>query len=133
MLVNKGYEVVIEPDGSLAANLNNVPFGGVPWVYVSFGFVDGTLSQVYFHNDERRCPYKIDQAYEKVKSSLDNKYHSYVIPIQTDNNSQLCYYEDPKTGVSLQTMMRGFVKFISLEYDDIYLSEKKQKNEADEL
>lgn len=68
---------MVEPDGSLASYLNNVPFGGAYWRYVSFCFVDGVVSEVCFLTDENRSAVSIDNSFNELTISLDNKYKQY--------------------------------------------------------
>ena len=63
VLVQKGYKITTEPDGSYSVNPDNVSFGGGYWTYVSFGFVNGKLSTVWFQNNERQCPLALNDLY----------------------------------------------------------------------
>ena len=65
-MTNNGYSVITEPDGSLAVKVNYIKFGGVIWSYVSFSFVNGYLSQVWFQNNERQSITRLDDIYNKI-------------------------------------------------------------------
>ena len=62
-LVNRGYSVQTDDDGSLFVNVNNVKFGGAVWTYVLFSFVNGCLSRVCFQNNELQSPIQVDDVY----------------------------------------------------------------------
>lgn len=132
-LVNRGYLVQTEPDGSLSVKLNNVNFGGAMWTYVSFSFVNGYLSQVWFQNNEHQSPIQVDNVYEKVKMSLDKKYRHYYLNLPTEDGNTWSDYSDGKTNILLGLSTYHYTRYVSLSYEDVYLKEKKKQKENDEL
>ena len=133
-LVQKGYTVKTEPDGSLCVNVNNVNFGGAYWTYVSFSFVDDKLYQVWFQNNEEQSPIKIDDTYDKLKTNLDKKYGTFVFQVQpTEGTEKVSNYTDTKTLVSLMLRSYHHIRYISLSYEDLNSYDSKIKNENDEL
>lgn len=136
VLVNRGFYVQTEPDGSLAVKKNNLQFGGAYWSYVSFSFVNGYLSQIWFQNNELESPVNLDTVYSKVKISLDKKYHQYYFDIPTnDPNNIWSNYSDGKSSILLGVRKDGpsSIKYISLSYKDEYLSNMKSHLDEDEL
>lgn len=134
-LVQKGFFVETEPDGSLCIHVNNVNFGGAVWTYVSFSFVNGFLSQIWFQNNETQSPIYIFDSYDKVKRNLDTKYRNLSLPISSDEQCiKQCYYTDGTTDILLSIRnYKNKKRYISLSYEDLRLHEKKSKNELDEL
>ena len=132
-LVNRGYRVQTEPDGSLSVNVNNVNFGGAMWTYVSFSFVNGYLSQVWFQNNEHQSPIPVDNVYEKVKMSLDKKYRHYYYNLPKEDGITWSNYSDSKTHILLGVRTYHYTRYVSLCYKDVYLEEKKEQMENDEL
>ena len=134
VLVRKGYTVEIEPDGSLCVNVNNVNFGGAYWTYVSFSFVNDKLYQVWFQNNEKQSPGKIENTYDKIKTSLNKKYSAYIYRAQlTEGIEKVSAYTDTKTYVSLMLKSYHNMRYISLSYEDLNSYDSKIKNENDEL
>ena len=132
-LVNRGYSVQTEPDGSLSAEVNNVNFGGAMWTYVSFSFVNGYLSQVWFQNNEHQSPIRVDDIYKEVKMSLDNKYRRYYFDLPTDDGNTWSTYSDGKTNILLGLRTYHYTRYVSLSYEDVFLKEKQTQKENDEL
>ncbi len=133
-LVQKGYTVKTEPDGSLCVNVNNVNFGGAYWTYVSFSFVDDKLYQVWFQNNEEQSPIKINDTYGKLKTNLDKKYGTFNFHVQpTEGTEKVSNYTDTKTLVSLMLRSYHHIRYISLSYEDLNSYDSKIKNENDEL
>ena len=133
VLTRRGYTVITEPDGHLASKIKNVLFGGTDWTYISFGFVYGRLSSIFFQNNELQAYGSIDKKYELLKMSLDGKYKKYCIDEETSLNEKMCIYYDTKTSLSLQTSTYHNIRYISLSYDDEYLEEIRRKQITDEL
>ena len=134
VLVRKGYTVKTEPDGSLCVNVNNVNFGGAYWTYVSFGFVDNKLYQVWFQNNEEQSPVKIDDTYDKLKTNLDKKYGTFIFHVQPPEGiEKVSDYADTKTFVSLRLRSYHNLRYISLSYEDLDSYNIKTKKENDEL
>ncbi len=133
VLVQKGYKITTEPDGSYSVNPDNVSFGGGYWTYVSFGFVNGKLSTVWFQNNERQCPLALNDLYDKLKNSLDKKYSNYYYDLPLDNTSQNAVYDDGRTSILLGVRNYNYMRYISISYEDNSLSKKKIQNAEDEL
>ena len=131
-LVQKGYDVVVEPDGSLASSFYNVPFGGAYWSYVSFSFVNGFLSEICFLTDEVRSAVNIDNSLDKLTSSLDSKYKRYKQAPSNINKKSSCYTDDI-TFVELMILNNNGKRVYTLLYTDIELSMKEDQNNVDEL
>lgn len=134
VLESRGYNVLIEPDGSLAVKTNNFNFGGSFWTYVSFCFVNNLLSQVWFQNNENQSIVKINDTYEKVKLSLDKKYRIYYFKLSdmdgyVDNSN----YTDKRTTIHLGLFTYNNIRYVHLSYEDDFLQEKKSQQEEDEL
>lgn len=134
MLVQKGYKINTEPDGSYAIETNNLPFGGGYWTYVNFEFVNGRLVGVWFQNNERDSPVNIDNSYEKLRNTLYDKYSQYYLNLPSDEpNIKYIDFSDGSTFVTLSIRTYDFKRFISLGYEDEKLKSLKLKNEFNEL
>jgi len=130
MLISKKYKVHSEIDGSLVVYPNNVSFGGAFWTYVGFGFVNGRLQGVLFQNNSEQAPIDVDETYEKLLSSLNNKYGSCIKDFPSEN---ACIFSDLKTSTSLSRSERQGVNIISLFYTDVELTLKDAQSDEDEL
>lgn len=134
MLVNKGYTVRVEPDGSLYVDVNNISFGGAYWTYIAFSFVDGKLYQVWFQNNEKQSPVKIEEAFKKTKNFLNEKYIHYSVEARpSDTIEEVSDFADGKTYVSLMINRYHYQRYISLSYADLQLDNLKNKRSTDEL
>ena len=135
VLIEKGYNVDIDPDGSLAVRVYNVVFGGAHWTYISFSFVNGYLSNITFQNNEQQSPVRIENTYEKLKESLNKKYSFYrlSLPGADDDGHVLTCYSDGKTSLVLDLSYFRSRRYISLFYEDEELQLKKRQNAEDEL
>lgn len=133
-LKNKGYIVQKEPNGSLSVKVDNINFGGAVWTYVSFSFVNGFLSQVWFQNNEIESPIRVDDTYEKIEMSLDKKYQKYRLNVPAyDDGYTMSHYSDSKTNITLVLGTYHNTRYVSLSYEDDYLKEKQNQRENDEL
>lgn len=133
VLVQKGYKITTEPDGSYSVNPDNISFGGGYWTYVCFSFVNGKLSTVWFQNNERQSPIVLNDFYDKLKISLDNKYLAYLYDSQFDNVSRSADYDDGRTSILLAVSSYSYVRYISLSYTDNSLNKMKKQTEESEL
>lgn len=134
MLVQKGYRINIEPDGSYAVNANNVAFGGATWSYISFCFVGNILSEVWFQNNEKQSPVNINHVFEKLSKSLYGKYARFHLETTSDEYVEKCSdFSDGRTSLSLSIQSYHSLRYVSLSYGDENLSKKKRRNEYDEL
>jgi len=133
VLVQKGYKITTESDGSYSVTPDNVAFGGGYWTYVNFCFVDGKLSAVWFQNNERQSPLALNDLYDKLKLSLDKKYSSYYYGLPLDDTTKSADYDDGKTTILLSVRNYHFLQYLSISYEDNALRNKKDQNEVDEL
>jgi hypothetical protein len=134
VLINRGYRVNTESDGSYTVKSNNIYFGGVNWSYVSFSFVNGILYDVWFQNNEYESAISPDRVYEKLKLELDEKYGRYYFYLGTDDgNTNWSNYSDGKTSILLSVRYYNYTKYVSVSYFDEYLRQVKKQKENDEL
>lgn len=132
-LVNRGYSVQTDDDGSLFVNVNNVKFGGAVWTYVLFSFVNGCLSRVCFQNNELQSPIQVDDVYIYMKMSLDKKYKRYYFDLPTEEGNSWSNYTDGKTNILLGLNTYRYTRYVRLWYEDVALREMQMQKENDEL
>lgn len=133
IMTQKGYTVTTDPDGSYSIIADNISFGGGMWTYVSFKFVNGYLSEIWFQNNERQSAVNLKVFFDKLKMSLDKKYAAYYFDLPMDNVSKCAHYDDGKTAILLAVRNYHYLEYISIGYEDNALSKKKLQKEEDEL
>lgn len=134
MLVQKGYKIHTMPDESYAINGDNVYFGGASWTFISFSFVNGYLSQVWFQNNDIQSPIDVDKVYDKLEKNLSDKYTKYHLDIPSnEEGTKWCNFSDDKTLVVIAISQDKIRKYISLWYQDENLAQTKERLEYNEL
>ena len=134
VLINRGYRITTEQDGSYSVTAKNIYFGGVYWSYVSFSFVNGLLYNVCFQNNEYESVVSPKKVYEKLKIALDKKYGKYYFDLDSDDgNTTWSNYSDGKTNILLSLGDYHYTRYVSVGYYDEYLRQVKKQKENDEL
>lgn len=134
MLERKGYKIQIMPDGSYGIEVDNVSFGGAFWSWVNFSFVNGYLSEIWFQNNKRQSPVDLYKVYDKLHTTLNDKYMQYHFSIPSnDMTIKSSFYSDNHTLIILSIWRVDYQEFISLSYGDENLSQAKKIQEYKEL
>ncbi len=118
-----------DDDGTIS--VGNIVFAGQKWDLTLFCFHNNKLLYVQFSLAEQMTSLSImDSVWESFQNKLWNKYSNYAVDSQ---RSDMIFYTDGITRLSLAYMYISNGKLLALQYADINLSEQKSQAEIDEL
>ncbi|MBR5725247.1 MAG: hypothetical protein IKX56_00770 [Muribaculaceae bacterium] len=118
-----------DDDGTIS--VGDIVFAGQKWDLTLFSFYNNILLSVQFNLGEQMTSLNImDSAWESFQNKLWDKYSDYAVDSQ---RSDMIFYTDGITRLSLAYLYISSNKILTLQYADTDLSEQKSQAEIDEL